>query len=151
MERWAIDAKNCLEFLIRSFPADDAKHTVMRESFTKSVEHLNELKDELLKEAHDGLQEAKAPGDECPCATCKTERFLEVLTNLSREQLLEIIATESGINLDTAPCPKNEITTVYEAPVSAGAGGQYGAGKLIKIHDGEDVITVGNPTDGGKN
>ena len=66
MERWAIEAKKCLAFLIRSFPEDDVKHKEMRESFVKSSEHLAVLKDTLIKEEHELLQAAKAPGEESP-------------------------------------------------------------------------------------
>lgn len=158
MERWALDAKRCLTFLIRSFPEDDAARKPMRDSFVAAVEHLTTLCETLVKEEHEGMMLAKNPVDECPCSTCKAERFIEVITNLNRDQLMEIIATESGIDLEAAiPCAaKNTILEstlepVYDAPPNAGAGGNYGAGKLIKIHDGEDVITVGNPSTDGKN
>jgi hypothetical protein len=153
MERWAIDAKRCLNFLIRSFPEDDAARKPMRDSFVAAVEHLTTLCETLVKEEHEGMMLAKNPEDECPCSTCKAERFVEVITNLSRDQLMEIIATESGIDLESSiPCAakntiiESKLETVYEAPANAGAGSAYGAGNLIKIHDGEDVITVGNPT-----
>jgi hypothetical protein len=149
MERWAIEAKKCLNFLIKSFPEDDAARKPMRDSFVTSVEHLTTLCEVLVKEEHEGLMKAKAPGDECPCASCKAERFVEVLTNLSKEQLMELVATESGIELSYAtPCekepPKNEINLVYETQHTPS--GKYGAGGLIKIHDGEESIeTFGNP------
>jgi redox-regulated HSP33 family molecular chaperone len=107
MERWCYEAKTALEFLIRSFPEDDMKHKPARDSFVETVKHLTELSVVLVKEEHEGLQAAKEPGAECPCASCKAERFLEVLTNMSREQLLEIIATESGIDLEkSTACTK---------------------------------------------
>ena len=124
MLKRVIDTSNNLKFLTNSFPADDENHKPMRESFLASIEHLQSLRSYLEKEEHEGLTGAKAPGDECPCTSCKTERFLEVLTNLSREQLLEIIASESGIDLETSqPCkvvnaepPKNEIVMTESTP-----------------------------------
>ena len=142
MERWSLEAKKCLNFLIKSFPEDDDARKPMRDSFITSVEHLTTLCEVLVKEEHEGLMLAKSPGDECPCASCKADRFVEVITNLSKEQLMELVATESGIELDyTVPCkntepPKNEIELVYESQHKPS--GNYGAGKLIKIHDGEE-------------
>ena len=123
MERWCYEAKTALEFLIKSFPEDDVKHKEARDSFVEAVKHLTELSAVLVKEEHEGLQAAKEPSAECPCASCKAERFLEVLTNMSRGQLLEIIASESGINLEKASdCKKtttesneDEIELVYDA------------------------------------
>jgi hypothetical protein len=130
---------------VKSFPEDDLKHKAMRDSFVTSSEHLAVLRDDLIKEEHEGLQKAKAPGEECPCSTCKAERFYEALMGLDRDQLLEIIASESGLTLDGTPCPKNTIEVVYEAQGGAGAGGNYGAGKLIKIHEETAAETFGNP------
>jgi hypothetical protein len=129
MERWCYEAKTALEFLIKSFPEDDLKHKEARDSFIASVGHLKSLAEVLVKEEHEALQTAKDPREECPCASCKAEQFLEVLANMSREQLLEIIATESGINLEKASdCkkPKAEskddgIELVYDSENKPGA------------------------------
>ena len=119
MERWCYEAKTALEFLIKSFPEDDEKHKPARDSFIESVKHLMELSAVLVKEEHEALQAAKEPGAECPCASCKAERFMEVLTHLSRDQLLEIIATESGIDLEkSTACTKSMVAEAKEeAPV----------------------------------
>jgi hypothetical protein len=116
MERKAIEAKNALNFIIRSFPEDDLQHKESRDAFVIAVEHLTKLVDYLAKEEHEGLEKAKLPGEECPCTTCKAERFIEVLTNLDRDQLLEIIASESGIHLNsTERCKLAPITEEKEA------------------------------------
>jgi hypothetical protein len=63
---------------------------------------------------------------------------------------MEIIASESGIDLEnTTYCEKaehkNEITLVYESENTHKAEGKFGAGKLIKIHEGTETETLGNP------
>lgn len=121
MDLKAVEAKKTLEFLSFSLPDDDPKWKDVRDTFAKAIECLNLIKETAMREQHDALRKITPAHEECPCRSCKTERFAEVIGCLSRDQLLEIIASESGVysDGDTETCAK--VTAV--AAGGAGSGG----------------------------
>lgn len=121
MDLKAVEAKKILEFLNFSFPEDHLDYKEMKIVFGKAIEWLDRIKETSMREQHEALRKITPAHEECPCRTCKTERFVEVIGCLSRDQLLEIIASESGVysDGDTETCAK--VTAV--AAGGAGSGG----------------------------
>ncbi|MFZ4600713.1 MAG: hypothetical protein ACOYNN_18885 [Terrimicrobiaceae bacterium] len=97
MEAKAIYSKKNLEFFLTSLPAEAAEWAETRAVFERAIEHLAKVIDHCEKEAHSTLRGITPKELECPCPSCKTERMLEVLENLDREELLLIIQGEQAI------------------------------------------------------
>lgn len=106
METKAVGAKQDLEFLIKSLPDEDPEWTGLKAAFEAAIVWLDKVKDKCVREAHESLSKT-APAGECPCGSCKAERYIEVLQNLTHEQLLQIVASEIAI-ADTEPCTKRD-------------------------------------------
>ena len=107
MERHCLNAKTSLKFLVDSIPEDDPKLKTQRDSFKASLTACDEIIAVLAKEEHDAFSKIKKPGESCMCKTCKAEQFFEVIHSLSKEELLEIIASEMATELGRdASCVK---------------------------------------------
>ena len=95
--------KASLKFLVDSIPEDDTKLKTFRETFKSTLSVCEELLAMLAKEEHIALSKIARPGESCQCKTCKAEQFFEVITSLSKEELMEIIASEMATELGRDP------------------------------------------------
>ena len=123
METKAVSAKSNLTFLMNSLPADAEEWSGMRSAFEESIKWLEKIRDKCLAEAHTALSKT-APAGECPCGSCRAERYLEVITNLTHDELLQIVAAEISVDR-SIPCHYAE--TVPEAGAGSGPSGGCGA------------------------
>jgi redox-regulated HSP33 family molecular chaperone len=112
-------ARKALKFLLDSMPSDDSKFTSMRETLTNAISICNELLDKLSKEEHEAISRITRPGDSCACKSCKTEQFIEVIQSLSKDELLEIVASEFMDETYKVDCTKKTDTGVAETKEEA--------------------------------
>ena len=66
----------------------------MRDSLKSALTVCEELLDKLSVEEHEAMKRITKPGESCACKSCKTEQFIEVIQSLSKDELLEIVASE---------------------------------------------------------
>lgn len=115
MEAKAIYSKRNLDFFLTSLPAE-SEWAETRRVFTEAIDHLTKLIEHCEKEAHETLSKTIPREMECPCPSCKSERMLEVLMNLDREELLLIIQGEQAIATE----PVETCIKVKESSSAAG-------------------------------
>ena len=91
MDRHALTAKNSIGHVLRGIPADDPEIGKHRETLEKCVEALKDLLEKCQTEAHASLSKSVPRELECPCARCKAKAYIEVITALPYDELLELI------------------------------------------------------------
>lgn len=112
MDRNCISARKSLKFLLDSMPSDDSKFETQRETLKNALLIINDILDMLSKEEHEAFKRITKPGESCVCKSCKTEQFIEVIQSLSKDELLEIVASEfmdETYNVDCKKESKEEI------------------------------------------
>ena len=120
MDRNCMSARKSLQFLIDSMPSDDSKFESMREGFKNAITICNELLEKLSKEEHEAISRISKPGESCNCKSCKTEQFIEVIQSLSKDELLEIVASEFMDETYKVDCKKEEVKQEVKAVGGAG-------------------------------
>lgn len=115
-------AKKSLKFLLDSIPSDDSKFESMRDTLKNAFTVCEELQDKLAKEEHEAMTRITKPGDSCACKSCKTEQFIEVIQSLSKDELLEIVASEFMNETYKTDCTKDKVETKPEIKPSGGCG-----------------------------
>lgn len=118
-------ARKALKFLLDSIPSDDSKFETMRETLKNAIVICNDLLEKLSKEEHEAFKRITKPGDSCACKSCKTEQFIEVIQSLSKDELLEIVASEFMDETYKVDCTKE--SKEAEKPAT-------GAGTATIIH-----------------
>ena len=122
MDRHALTAKNSISYVIRGIPADDPEIGKHRETLEKCLESLKIILEKCQEEAHESLSNSAPRPVECPCARCKAKAYIEVITALPYDELLELIMYGDSDGETPTDCSAPVENEVVCAKPAGGAG-----------------------------
>lgn len=94
-----VNAISCLNKVIEVLPEDDtdATHIEIRNSLVDSVKALRKFQDIVCERGHNQITSKLKPGEVCTCLNCRADEMFEVLHNLTKGQMIDIIVAEKSV------------------------------------------------------